>query len=481
MRVAIIGAGPAGLVAARYLKGQGFTPVLIEAHEGPGGQWDAANPLSGIWPQMRTNTARMLTRFSDLDYPDKAALFPRSGEVLDYLRAYAEAFGLLEHARFGTRVTHLDRQGEGYRLTLQRGDVVVEEDFPRAVIASGRYNAPEIPAVHGLATFAGGRGAIHAFRYKEPERYRGKRVLVAGGNISSLEIASDLAMLGAASVSICMRRQRYVIPKLIAGTPTESYRLTRGAALWREQAGDDEIAARSLAFALQYGGDPARHGAPAADPDIRKAGTSNSQHFLHLVAEDRIDCRPWLASVEGSTAVFTDRSSAAYDAIIFGTGYRLNLPFLSEELRRTLEVSDRGLALSDHTLHPDLPGLGVIGLYAQVGPYLPTLEQQARYLAYAWSGAVTPPTSEALRLGLDRCRAASRDELIQHVMSIRFARLAGVDPEGRVPAGLASVLMETAVTPASFRLAGPEPVATAADTVLAEARRFGRPGILPQA
>ena len=35
--VAIIGAGPSGLVAARYLKAHGFEPVVLEAGTGIGG------------------------------------------------------------------------------------------------------------------------------------------------------------------------------------------------------------------------------------------------------------------------------------------------------------------------------------------------------------------------------------------------------------------------------------------------------------
>ena len=42
--VAVIGAGPAGLVSARYLKKHGFLPVVFEAASQIGGQWNAASP-----------------------------------------------------------------------------------------------------------------------------------------------------------------------------------------------------------------------------------------------------------------------------------------------------------------------------------------------------------------------------------------------------------------------------------------------------
>ena len=83
-------------------------------------------------------------------------------------------------------------------------------------------------------TFTGPGGASHTFSYKEPERYRGLRVLVAGCAISALEIASDLAMLGAARVVTTNRRQRYVAVKLAGGVPTDHLAFTRFAALAAE-------------------------------------------------------------------------------------------------------------------------------------------------------------------------------------------------------------------------------------------------------
>lgn len=94
---------------------------------------------------------------------------------------------------------------------------------------------------------------------------------MAGGSISALEIASDLAMLGARSVALTNRRQRWVVPKMIAGTPIESYSLTRAGTLAEERRTETENAAAQLAFLQQYAGDPARYGAPAPDLDVRKA------------------------------------------------------------------------------------------------------------------------------------------------------------------------------------------------------------------
>lgn len=53
-KVAIIGAGPAGLSAARWLVREGFDPILIEQGDTLGGQWSGDPRYSGIWPSMHT-------------------------------------------------------------------------------------------------------------------------------------------------------------------------------------------------------------------------------------------------------------------------------------------------------------------------------------------------------------------------------------------------------------------------------------------
>ena len=136
-KVAIIGAGPGGLVAARYLIGQGFEPRLFEAHDKIGGQWEYTNPSSGVWPLMRTNTARMVTRFSDLDYPEGTKTFPRNQQVGDYLRALATKVGLDERIELNTRVTGLEREGDCYTLTIVKDGESRTETFGRVVVASG--------------------------------------------------------------------------------------------------------------------------------------------------------------------------------------------------------------------------------------------------------------------------------------------------------------------------------------------------------
>ena len=214
--VAVVGAGPAGLAAGAWLARQGFEPVLFEAADDIGGQWNGASPMSGTWPGMRTNTSRVLTAFADLDHPPGTPVFPSREEVLQYLHRYAAQAGLPARIRLSTRVRHLGRAtaGLGWILRSETGAEVRTEQFARVVVATGRHNAPVAPHIPGLDGFSGDGGVRHSFDYAGPAAYRDRSVVVAGCSVSALEIASELALAGARRVTVTLRRQRYVLRKL---------------------------------------------------------------------------------------------------------------------------------------------------------------------------------------------------------------------------------------------------------------------------
>ncbi len=466
--VAILGAGAGGLAAARYLKPQDFDVTILESHDDIGGQWNRHNENSGVWPQMRTNTAGFVTRFSDLSYPDHVAMFPRNGEVLDMLHDFASRFGLIEHCRFGCLVTGLERSmNGGYDLNWTEDGRKRSRHFDRVVVATGRYIKPEIPEIEGLDGFSGECGVVHAFSYKNPTVFRDKNIVVLGGSISSLEVASDQSMMGTGRVYLAQRRQRYVMPKMIAGTPLEYYAFTRGGALEQETMTLDELLAGTKEFLETYGGNPARYGAPAPHEDMAKAGVTGSQHYLNLVAEDRIDVRPWVEKIDDKTVTFTDGSGVTADAIILGTGFDLSLPFLSGGIAGTIKLTRKSMELAHFTFHPELPGLAFVGLWAQLGPYPVVLEQQARWVAYTWGGAIPLPSDDELRAQVDASVTEQHhaDYRQQHEMTIRFARLAGTDPAGVADPELQVILPLCAVTGEMFRIVGGDAMPEAADIV----------------
>jgi cation diffusion facilitator CzcD-associated flavoprotein CzcO len=473
--VAIVGAGPAGLVAARYLQQHGFDPVLLEQSGDLGGQWQAGAAHSGVWPTMRTNTSRVVTCFSDLPHAEGVPVYPHNREMHAYLRRYAREHGLERRIELHTRVVEVDGDGVGgWRVnTLGADGNVRSRRFEHVVIATGRYTRPTMPSLPGLETFAGEGGVSHAFAYRSADRYRGMNVVVAGGNISALEIASELAH-HAASVVSSQRRQRYVFPKLVGGVPAELVAFTRFAALAGESFPPAASGQALKALVLRASGRPDAVGALAPADSVLEAGITLSQHFLPLVAEGRIVARPWISRIAGRTVTFRDGTGVEADALIFGTGFEAHLPFLSHRLRRSVRAGRNGLELFAQTLHPELPGLAFLGQFDIVGPFFPVIELQARWLAYAWSGARPLPSRAELAAGIEAQRPMFDGPVgfPMHALAVQLARLAGVEPDVREQPELARALLFGPLTPVSFRLTGPDALPNAAARIAAAAALF---------
>ncbi len=166
--IAIIGAGPGGLVAARWLVRHGFSPAVFEAADAVGGQWNAANPASATWAGMRTNTSRLMSVFGDLAHDPSVALYPTRDEMGAYLARYAATFDLAWRIRFRTRVERLERRAGG-GLTIRSASAagVQTEDFAHVIVATGPHTVPSFQPDRPGASRPGAAGALdrlHACR-----------------------------------------------------------------------------------------------------------------------------------------------------------------------------------------------------------------------------------------------------------------------------------------------------------------------------
>ena len=71
MRVAVIGAGPGGLVSTKSLSEQGLDVTCFEMSSCVGGHWRLDNPngRSAAYESLTTNTTKKMSRLSDYEMP----------------------------------------------------------------------------------------------------------------------------------------------------------------------------------------------------------------------------------------------------------------------------------------------------------------------------------------------------------------------------------------------------------------------------
>ncbi|WP_416985993.1 FAD-dependent oxidoreductase [Streptomyces sp. T028] len=72
-RVAVVGAGPSGLIMARQLKHRGVDVVVYERHSDVGGIWDPENPGSPVYESAHFISSKYTSGF----YGPDAGQLPR--------------------------------------------------------------------------------------------------------------------------------------------------------------------------------------------------------------------------------------------------------------------------------------------------------------------------------------------------------------------------------------------------------------------
>lgn len=376
-RVAVIGAGAAGLAAAVELRREGLSPVVFEQGDEVGGIWrfteapehnrlgvdlaavtggtfaTATSPAaaktqdeasvqaalharvhSSLYASLRTNLPRDLMAFTDFPFDssgggdDDWPRFPHHAHVFAYLQRYADAMGVRACIRFGTRVHAVRPAGDAFTVTtttIGHGSEPVTETFAAVVVCNGHYSEPRVPALPGLSTFPG--ALWHAHNYRRPEPFRSLRVALLGTGPSGVDLTMEIANV-ARDVFWCGR-----------------------------------------AF-------------DALPADQRQRGNVHRLPEVEaLGADGRVHCRGGIVT-------------APVDAFVFCTGYRYSYPFLADDV---VSVRDNFVSpLYQDVLHVELPSLAFIGVPFRVVPF-PLFAVQARWFARLLAGRFVLPTAAQRR------------------------------------------------------------------------------------
>lgn len=176
----IIGAGQAGLATGYHLRRRGRPFVIIDANARVGDNWRRQ------WDSLRLYSPAKYDSLPGMAFPAKRWSFPGKDDVADYLETYARTFEL--PVRLETRVSKLEPDGDGFRVTTDRGTWTCDN----VVVATGSFGrTPTVPAIS--AQLDPSILQLHASEYRRPGQLREGPVLVVGASHSGCDIAFEVA------------------------------------------------------------------------------------------------------------------------------------------------------------------------------------------------------------------------------------------------------------------------------------------------
>ncbi|MFZ6004339.1 MAG: flavin-containing monooxygenase [Actinomycetota bacterium] len=187
-RVAIIGAGMSGLLAAHRLRQAGVDVIILEKDDEVGGTW-----YENTYPGCRVDVPNHFYSYSFAQSSDWPQFFSTQSVLLDYFRRCADDLGLRPHIRFGTEVieARFDEGDERWRVTTRGPDGNESTDTYEMVISAvGQLNRPKLPAIPGIESFAG--PWFHSARWDHSVDLTGKRVAVIGTGASSAQLIPEI-------------------------------------------------------------------------------------------------------------------------------------------------------------------------------------------------------------------------------------------------------------------------------------------------
>lgn len=215
--VLVVGAAQAGLMVAARLRMLGIDALTVDREQRLGDSWRRRYHALTLHNETRVN------HFPYMPFPRSWPVFIPKDMLANWFELYAEAMELnIWTATELTSARHDDSAGR-WTVRLKRlADGSERTLHPRHIVfCNGVSSIPKFPDLPGLQDF---RGTIrHSGDYGSGLDWRGKRALVLGTGTSGHDVAQDLAVSGAAAVSLIQNGPTLVVSLKEAQSPYALY------------------------------------------------------------------------------------------------------------------------------------------------------------------------------------------------------------------------------------------------------------------
>ncbi len=331
--VLLIGAGPAGIAQAYFLKRTGIPFRWVDRGAVIAETW------ANLYPSLRLNTTRFFSHMPEKRFPLYYGIFPTGRQYYAYLVDYAREQGLTPE--LGVTVTGVTPRDGGYWVETSAGNAW----YPNVILATGRFSNPYTPSIPALDRYDGQR--LHAHDYRDPLPFKGRRVLVIGNGPSGMDISIDVGRVNAPHIPVLLsmrsgitlkRRYPLGLPKhawMILGEHLPE-RVAEPLLAWIDNIGYRRAALRGLKI--------------AADGQSTSAATRGPE-LIHAVRHGHVVCVGELQDSDGQCVQVEHLDGVArwheIDVVVLATGYKPALGFLRDI---TFEVDDQGWPLRESSM-----------------------------------------------------------------------------------------------------------------------------------
>nr|XP_022920143.1 flavin-containing monooxygenase FMO GS-OX4-like [Onthophagus taurus] len=335
MKILVIGAGAAGLVAAKYALQNNHDCVVIDMRSELGGTWVYTDDVdldkygfpvySATYKSLKANIPKEVMGYPDFPISDKLPTYPTHNEMKEFLKDYADYNNLNKLFKFNCIVTKIEPINKHQWMTYYTDKVKklnYFEIFDVVMLCSGNYNEGNMPKnIKGTDIFKGDQ--FHSRQYRSPDNYKNKIVLIIGAGPSGV----DLAL---------------------------------------------EISTTAKAVLL-----------------------SNHSDILTSKYPDNVHRKPDIKEIFENDVEFVDGNVSKVDVIFYCTGFNYSYPYLHESCG--IRINDNHITpLYKHMIHMERPTMCMIGIPVHVCAF-PMFDLQCRFYMKYLNGEMHLPSLEVMR------------------------------------------------------------------------------------
>uniref|UniRef100_A0A1I8PUP4 Flavin-containing monooxygenase n=1 Tax=Stomoxys calcitrans TaxID=35570 RepID=A0A1I8PUP4_STOCA len=332
-RIVIVGAGTAGLCAARRALECGFSVTIYEQTGDIGGTWVYTDEVgtnkygidvhSSMYQGLRTNLPKEVMGYPDFAIEGYEESYVPSKAIENFLANFCEKHQLRQHIKFlhyVIRIMPKNNQWQVVVKNLQTGSVdFLMYDY--AMICNGHYHTPLYPSIKGSETFTGQE--IHSHDYKNTQRFKDETVLIIGAGPSGMDLCHEISKVA----------ERVTLSHHMPETPKTTFK-----------------------------------------PNVNQ--------------------KPDVTHIEGSRVYFTNGEYETYTIIFYCTGYKYSFPFLSADCG--IHVDDNYVQpLYKQVINIQYPTMSFIGIPYYVCA-AQMMDLQSRFTLEYWKGNKEFPSKEEM-------------------------------------------------------------------------------------